>query len=393
MTGVQQKPVVEQKSGARSRRIRVLNMLTSFQIGGTERQVANIALGIDAAKFDLHLGCLRNFGELRQELEKLPIPRPVFNIGRLYTFKTVVEAFRLARYIRQNRIEIVHSYGFYTNVFAIPAARMAGTPIIVASIRDRGDILTPAQRWIQQRICRMADYVLVNAEAIRETLIEQGWRADNILLIRNGIVMSRYGRTEKGEAIRRELGLAPNAPLVGVFSRLNRMKGVEYFLDAVAILKDTFPEARFLIVGDGGGRKELEEHSALLNLQDRVIFTGFRTDVPDLLCESAVSVLPSLSEGLSNSLLESMASGIPVVATRVGGNPEIVEHESSGLLVPVKDASALADAIGALLANPSRAAQLGEAGQRRVQEMFSIERSIHEVEGLYERLAGVQTRG
>jgi glycosyltransferase involved in cell wall biosynthesis len=152
------------------------------------------------------------------------------------------------------------------------------------------------------------------------------------------------------------------------------------------LVTSRFPEARFLIVGDGANRKELEAHTARLGLARRVIFTGFRTDVPDLLPEAAISVLPSLSEGLSNSLLESMASGVPVIAARVGGNPEIIEHDVSGLLVPPRDSAALAVAIGSLLEDRQLAARFGEAGRRRVADVFSMERSVGEIERLYERL-------
>jgi glycosyltransferase involved in cell wall biosynthesis len=375
-----------QAAPARTDRIRLLKMLTSFQIGGTERQVANLALGIDAARFDLHLACMRNKGELLEDLKPLRVPRPVFQIGSLYAPKTVWQAIRLTHYIRRHVIQIVHSYGFYPNVFTIPAARIAGASIVVASIRDRGDGLTRMQRWIQKWVCRLADCVLVNAESIRERLIEQGYRPDNIAVIRNGIVLSKFGKNDKGAALREELGVPQWAPLVFVFSRLNGMKGVEYFLDAAAVVAPRFPEARFLIVGDGANRKELEAHAGRLGLTRRVIFTGFRTDVPDLLPEAAISVLPSLSEGLSNSLLESMASGVPVIAARVGGNPEIIEHDVSGLLVPPRDSVALADAIGSLLEDRELAARFGEAGRRRVADVFSMERSVGEVERLYERL-------
>lgn len=377
-----------QAIAAQPNRIRLLKMLTSFQIGGTERQVANLALRIDSSRFDLHLACLRNMGELLQELEPLQVPRPVFDIGRLYTPKTLWQAIRLGHYIRRHLIQVVHSYGFYPNVFAVPAARLAGASIVVASIRDRGDILTPMQRWIQKCVCRLADCVLVNAETIREVLIEQGYRPDKIFVIRNGIVLSRFGGRERGAELRRELGLPPSAPLVFVFSRLNGMKGVEYFLEAASMAAPNFPDARFLVVGDGAKRKELEAYAARLGLSPRVTFTGFRTDVPDLLPEATISVLPSLSEGLSNSLLESMASGVPVVAGRVGGNPEIIEHDVSGLLVPPRDSEALAAAMCSLLRDPELAARFGKAGQRRVAELFSMERSVGEVERLYERLVG-----
>jgi glycosyltransferase involved in cell wall biosynthesis len=379
-----------QAAKVRPDRIRLLKMLTSFQIGGTERQVANLALWIDAARFDLHLACMRNKGELLEELEALRVPRPVFQIGSLYSPKTVWQAIRLTHYIRRHVIQIVHSYGFYPNVFTVPAARLAGASIVVASIRDRGDGLTPLQRRIQKWVCRLAHCVLVNAESIRDTLIEQGYRPDNIAVIRNGIVLSKFGKNDKGAALRQELGLPIWAPLVIVFSRLNGMKGVDYFLDAAALVAPKFPEARFLIVGDGANRQELEAHAARLGLAHRVIFTGFRTDVPDLLPEAAISVLPSLSEGLSNSLLESMASGVPVIAARVGGNPEIIEHDVSGLLVPPRNSPALAAAIGRLLEDRQLAGRLAEAGRRRVAELFSMERSVGEVERLYERL--VETR-
>jgi glycosyltransferase involved in cell wall biosynthesis len=164
------------------------------------------------------------------------------------------------------------------------------------------------------------------------------------------------------------------------------MKGVEYFLDAAAILAKRFPAVRFVIAGDGANRKELEERAASLGIAERVIFTGFRTDIPILLSEAAVSVLPSLSEGLSNSLLESMAAGVPVIAANVGGNPEIIEDGVSGKLVPPRDAAALAQAMGDFLRDRDLAARFGEAGRQRVTELFSMERSVHEVESLYHRL-------
>src|SRR5664279_4268631 len=194
-----------------TKRIKLLKMLTNFRIGGTERQVANLALGIDSAQFDLHLACLCHTGELLADLEALHVPRPEFRIGSLYSPRTLWQGIRLAHYVRRNLIQIVHSYGFYPNVFTVPVARLAGAPIVVASIRDTGDLLTPMQRRLQKMVCRLADCVLVNAEAIRENLIEQGYDPSNIVVIRNGIRLSKVAGKGQGAVLRRELGLPLSA--------------------------------------------------------------------------------------------------------------------------------------------------------------------------------------
>jgi glycosyltransferase involved in cell wall biosynthesis len=373
------------------KKIKLLELLTNFHIGGTERQVANLALGIDASHFDLHLACLRHSGELLAELEPLRVPRPEFPIGRIYSPKTLWQGIRLARYVRANLIQIVHSYGFYPNVFTVPVAWLAGAEIVIASIRDTGDLLTPIQRRLQKLVCRLADCVLVNAEAIRESLLAQGYDPSKIVVIRNGITLSKFGAKGRSAILRRELGLPLSARLVAVFSRLNRMKGVEFFLDAAIVLAGRFPDVCFLVVGDGGIKKELEEQACRLGLGQRIVFTGFRSDVPELLSEVAISVLPSLSEGTSNTLLESMAAGIPVIATRVGGNPEVIEDGVSGLLVTPRDSAALAGAMGRLLDDGDLALRLGQAGMQRVSELFSIDGSVHQTEHLYQRL--VEAKG
>lgn len=374
------------------KKIKLLKMLTNFRIGGTERQVANLAKGIDASQFDLHLACLCQIGELLEELETLGVPRPEFRIGSLYSPRTMWQSLRLAHYVKKNRIQIVHSYGFYPNVFTVPVARLAGASIVVASIRDTGDLLTPMQTRLQKLVCRFADCVLVNADAIRVSLVEQGYNPSKIVVIRNGIALSNFARKERNTVLRRELGFPPSARLVAVFSRLNPMKGVEYFLDAAMVLAERIPDVCFLVAGDGGSKKELEDRAGRLGLGQRIVFAGFRSDVRDLLSEATISVLPSLSEGTSNTLLESMAAGIPVIATRVGGNPEVIEDGISGLLVPPRDSAALAAAMIRLLEDEALALRLGHAAMLRVSELFSLSGSVQQTENLYRRLVEVKGR-
>ena len=211
-------------------------------------------------------------------------------------------------------------------------------------------------------------------------------------MIRNGLDLARFTPGSDASSLRRELGLPDGVPLIAMLSRLSRLKGVEDFLDAAATVAARFKEARFLVIGgninpDGSGyRRELEERAARLGLQQRVLFTGFRLDVPRLLSAVTMSVLPSLSEGLSNTILESMAAGAPVVATRVGGSAEALEDGVDGLLVPPRDPAALSRAITWVLEHPEAARELGRRARARVAEEFSLQRMIRETECLYARL-------
>lgn len=372
-------------------RIKLLEFVTLFEIGGTERHVVNLAKRLDPSRFELSVACLSRSGPFLKEIERLQVPLAEYRINRLYNHRAFKEEVRFGRYVRRGQIQIVHTYGFYPNVFAIPPARLAGTPVIVASIRDTGEMWTPMQRRVQKYACHWTDCILVNSEAVRHQLIVEGYNRERITVIRNGIDLSRFTGKGGDGRLHRELGLPSRAPLVVILSRLYNLKGVEYFLEAAAMVARSFPDARFLIVGNSppGGeayREALERQAVRLGLGQRAIFTGFRLDVSEVLSDATVSVIPSLSEGLSNTLLESMAAGAPAVATKVGGNPEAVEDGVSGLLVPPRDAGALARAISLLLENRELARRLGQAGRRRVVERFSIERMVRETESLYLKL-------
>jgi len=396
--------------------IRLLKFLTLFGFGGTERQVVNLTRMLDRSRFEPRFACMKRWGHFLEDIEQQRIPISEYRISCLYKPGTFRQQLRLAADMKRQGIQIAHSYNFYANVFALPAARLAGVPVTIASIRDTGVGITPAKMRMHKLICRLADCVLVNAEAVRQWLIEQGYRADKITVIRNGIDLSRFAHPGGGAGLRRELGLPEQAPLVVVLARLIPQKGIESFLEAAAEVSRRYPDARFLIVGEvfvfrqdksrgnGAGERDVAERDiayhqvlarqvARLGLDGRVIFTGYRSDVPELLSQAAVSVLPSLSEGLSNTVLESMAAGVPVVATRVGGNPELIDDGVGGLLVPPRNPGELARAICAVLDDRDFARRLGQAAKRRVAERFSLERMVRETEDLYVTLLERATRG
>jgi glycosyltransferase involved in cell wall biosynthesis len=388
-------PVVAPMPVAGKEPIRLLKFLAWIAIGGSERQVLNIRHGIDASRFDLHLGCFGCFDEqIAVDLSGTPLE--IYKIKKLYGIRTVKECLRLASYLRHNRIDIVHAYNFYGNVFALPAARLAKVPVVLASIRDTGEYWTTRQRAVNKIVCRLADRIIVNAEAIKRGLVLEGYRPERITVIPNGIICPPLKNSHE-RALHQEFGLSPDDVLIGVVSRIARLKGLEYFLAAAPDVIARIPQAKFLIIGDNSFnpqyREELKEQVVRLGLQNRVIFTGFRLDVPKILSSLAVSVLPSISgEGLSNSLLESMAAAVPVVATNVGGNPEVVVDGVTGLLVPSKDPAALAQAICRVLLTPGLRQTFGQAGRRRVLEQFSNERMIRTVERLYGELLDASRR-
>jgi L-malate glycosyltransferase len=382
---------VEPISDAGLERIRLMKFVTLFAIGGTERQVVNIGKGLDPGRFDLRFACLQRVGEFLAECDARSWSITEYQIRRLYGYTTLKKQMEFGRSLRRLGTQILHTYGFYPNVFAIPAARIAGVPVIIGSVRDTGDTWTPWQLRTQILCLSLADHVVVNAEAIKKDLVRRGYSANRVTVIPNGIDFERFLVPHTGESLRRELNIPPESPVIGVLSRLTRIKGLEYFLQAAALIAARIPQVRFLLVGDTNVhleyREELKRLVVELGLQDRVIFTGFRLDVPELLAVLSVSVLPSLgSEGLSNALLESMAAAIPVVATRVGGSPEIVEDGVSGLLVPPADAEALAVAICRLLKDRALAEKCGQAGRRLVLSRYSLDQAVATTERLYRDL-------
>jgi len=369
-------------------RIKMLNFITLFAVGGTERQFVNVTRELDRSQFDVHVGCFIRKGEFLKDIEAMNLPISEYSINSLYGYRTLCRQYRLARDIRRQGIQLVHAHGFYPNLFCIPAAKLARC-VTVASVRDTGAFSNRHMlRTLTQRLaCGMADSVIVNSSAVRDWLVGVGVQAEHIHVIPNGIVVPPQRIASGDFPIRRELNIDDRAPVIAVVSRLDRAKGLEYFIEASVGVSRRFPSARFVVIGDSmvdsTYKPELEAFAASLNMSGRVIFTGERRDVSQLLEEVNVCVLPSLSEGLSNSLLEAMAAGLPVVATRVGGNPEIVLDNETGILVPARDSLSLENAMIQILESPDLARQFGNAGRERVTKLFSLQSTVRKTQDLY----------
>jgi glycosyltransferase involved in cell wall biosynthesis len=368
------------------RRTKVLQFLTGLHVGGTERHVTSLSLGLDPERYEVHVACLTAAeGRLARDIEgRLPIRR--YPITRLYGPATWRAQRALHADLRAGRYDIVHAYGLYGIVFAVPVARLARVPVVIASIRDNGDLYTPGKRRLQKWCCRMAHAVLTNASDVRRRLAEDGYRPSSIAVIRNGVDLERFAPRPHDPALRVALGAPPDARLVACVSRLNVLKGVDVLLPAAARLVRRFPDVWFVIAGDGPERTALTEQARRLGVASRILFPGDRADVDLLLSQSTVSVLPSLSEALPNVALESMASGAALVATRVGGTPEVVEDGVTGLLVAPCDTRELERAIARLLGTPELAVRLSRAARARMAQRFTMRRKTRQVEIFYEGL-------
>lgn len=369
-------------------RIRLLKIVPTLRYGGTERQFMALSASLDPDRFRVELACLRPGGGLASEAVRHGMPVATYDIGPFHSARTLALQTRFARAIARRRIDVVHAYNFYGNVFAVPPARLAGAPVVIASIRDCGPYLTSMQLRVQRLICRAATCVVVNAGAVRDWLVRDGYDAHRIVVVPNGVDLEPFDVPVDAAAVRTGLGFEADAPLITVVSRVTRLKGLEQFIGAASVLAESRPRARFLVAGeaapgDHAYLESLQHLAARLGLGDRIVFAGLRRDVPALLRASTVAVMPSLNEALSNSLLEAMAAGTPVVATRVGGTPEAVVHGETGVLVPPDDVPALAVALGRLLDDPATATAFGAAARRRVDQRFSLATMVAATGQLY----------
>ena len=380
-----------------SQNLRLMKFVTVFECGGTERQFLNLGLALEGRGFDLRFGCLRKSGRLLEELIARNIPVDEYPLRSLYSARCLQKQVELARDLVRQRTEIVHAYNLYGNVFAVPAARMAGVPLVIAGIRDQGVYLTPWKRRVQRMACRMADLVVVNAQAIKDWLVSDGYAPEKIVVIRNGIDLAKMNGelVPGGAALRREFGIPPTAPLISTIARLCPSKGFDVALEALPHIHARYPDARLLIVGEGlrsvnGSlvpdhtyRRELEFKAQSLGVADRVVFAGYRQDVPSILRQVDLSVQPSHTEGLSNSVLEAMAAGAAVVATPVGGTPEVMTHGETGWLTPPGNAKALADGVCLLLDDPARRRRLGDAAAQHIRDRYSVAHMVDATARLY----------
>jgi len=382
-----------------SARVRVLRIIARLNIGGPALHATLLTERLSPERYDslLVAGTEEpgegNYLALRgQSLERLVV---LPALGREIRGGQDLRAlWQLVRLIRRVRPHIVHTHTAKAGTLGRLAARLAGVPVVVHTYH--GHVLrgyfSPAKTRLflvmERLLARWTDRLLAVSEVVRSELLDLGvGTPDRFLVVPLGLDLSRFLECERaGGQLRAELGLGDDVPLIGIVARLVPIKAHEVFLEAAARLAADVPECRFLIIGDGERRAQLEMMARRPELAGRVRFLGWRSDLDRVYADLDVVVLTSRNEGSPVSLIEALASARPVVATRVGGVPDVVEDGVAGLLVPPDDGIALAVAVRSLLADPERGHAMGTAGRKRVAAAYSAERLLGDVDRLYMEL-------
>ncbi|MBI5210960.1 MAG: glycosyltransferase [Elusimicrobia bacterium] len=327
----------------------------------------------------------------RSGVQPIVIPSLGRELGLWRDIATFCKLFLL---IRREKPDVVHTHKSKAGALGRLAARLCGVPVVVHTFHGHvlhgyfGPLKSLVFRLIERFLAKMTDRIIAVSQKVKEDLVRHGVaREDAIEVVPLGLDLGKFLRGARGGGtLRRELGLGPDVPLVGIVARLVPIKRLDLFLQAARAVKDASPEARFVVVGDGELRPALEATAASLGLKDGVRFLGFRDDLEAIYPDLDVLTLTSDNEGSPVSLIEGLAAGCAVAAFNVGGVQDVVKDGRTGVLTPAGDARALANAVLELLADSARRGRLGEAGRADIAGRFSVERLVADLDALYGRL-------
>ena len=348
-------------------------IFSNFDPGGTERQMTELVRRLDRARWDVHVGCYAARGAWLDRVRDVA-PITDFHIQSLLGPATFQHATAFARWCTERNLAVVHATNLPTNLFSLPAAAYARVPVRIANRREVNGGRSVYELTAQRFAYAFAHRIVANCAAAAQRLRREGVRSRKISIIPNGLDFD----------VGVERGAIGSVRRVMTVANLRPEKGHDVLIDAAALVLQRFPDARFDLVGGGSQLAALRERAASLGIAHAVSFLGHCEDVPSRLATADLFVLPSRSEAFPNAVLEAMAVGLPVVASRVGGLLEVIDEGRTGVLVPPGDAGALADAIGALMADTMRAAALATAGRDAVRR-YSFTRMVAAFDALYLR--------
>ncbi|HUY35268.1 MAG TPA: glycosyltransferase [Pirellulales bacterium] len=361
---------------------RILQIIPTLDRSGAEKQLSLLAAGLPHDEFEIHVCALTRGGPLEADLRAAGVP--VTLIGKRLKIDPAAY-WRLKRHITSLRPELVHTWLFAANAYGRAAALASGVRKIVAGER----CVDPWKVWhelaIDRWLARRTDRIVVNSSGVSDFYARQGIAAGKFALIPNGIVPLPPSTVSRAELLA-ELELPADTRLIGAVGRLWPQKRIKDLIWATDLLKVIRDDVHLLVIGDGPHRVRLERFRRQVEIEDRVHFLGHRADVPRFLRHFDVVWLASEYEGLPNVIMEAMAAGVPVVASDIPGNRDLVVPGQTGFLVPLGDRAAFARQTRVLLDDAELAGRFGAAGRERVLREFSIERMIERHAELYREL-------
>lgn len=364
-------------------------VVDNMRVGGSELNAVRTAEHLDRARFDLRVVCFDIEGPVMARYRSLGVPVIHMPMGSLHGMQMLRAGRRFVRYLRAERVQIVHSHDMYSNIFAVPWARVARIPVVVASRRWWYSLPSAKLRVGNTMAFRMSSAVLANSNQVAESVRNSdGVRGDRIRVVSNFADDAAFVPLDACEQKQRrmELGVSEGELVIGCVARLVPVKDHATLLRAFALVRAAHPASKLVLVGDGPSRVSMSSVAADLGIGDAVVFAGARMDRVNYHHLFDISVLASQSEGFPNTLVEAMAAGRPVVATAVGGNRDAVVDGETGRLVPVGDAAALASALQELSDSPQLRARFGAAGLARARAEYRAERVMAGLESMYDDL-------
>lgn len=369
----------------RPKKVMLLVDLAYSPFGGAEKQIFELARNIDRDKYELIVGCLSKKDNLLSQIREGGVKTITFHVKYIYDLFGIKQGIAFKNFLKKENVDILVTYHFGSDVWGAVFGRLAGVPVIISSRRDEGYWRKKIHTLTYRLINRWYKKILVNSQAVKRMVLEKDKAPGHkVQLIYNGIDLERFQGAMDRAGTKEKLGFPQDSYLVGCVGNLRPVKGHTYLIKAAQQVIKVFPKAHFVFIGIGESKESLATEAKDAGIENNIHFLGIKKDIPAMLAIMDICALPSLSEGFSNALLEYMAAGKPIVATAVGGNVDVIEHEKNGLLVPPKDPQALAEAVIRLLKEKEFAAALAANARKTVEERFDMKKQIREFEQFLE---------
>jgi sugar transferase (PEP-CTERM/EpsH1 system associated) len=363
------------------KRIKVMHIVHNLEAGGAQNGIINLANNIDKGIFDISICSLVGTNQHSKFANRCRVA--LFELDKK-SGNDITLPFKLSKLCRRWRPHIIHTHAWGTLCEGLIGSKMAGIPSII-----HGEHGTIQKRniniYIQRLFWALTDQLLSVSESHRKAMSDiVGYPISKIRVIKNGVDLEKYASCKRQREItRNQLRIKQADVVIGTVGRLFPVKNQAMLIKAFAILASCVPDVRLVIVGDGPLKNELMELKNCLEMNSRVIFLGARSDIPELLNAFDIFALPSLNEGMPNTILEAMSSGLAVVATDVGGNSEIVKNNMTGLLVSSDNIEEFSAALMHLVKNPQRRRHLGQVARKQIEQEFSLRSMVLKYERLY----------